>query len=239
MFQNFVGIFDSGIGGLTVLRNLRTVAPQCNFLYVADHAFCPYGTKPMSQIFVRAKAICNFFVQQGASAIVVACNTASLFALQLRKMFAVPIFDVISCTCAHVAKLNCSKVLLLATKATVQSGRYRQLLSAFGKQTIAYPCGKLVTLAEKGTARPTQVAVEHCLHHALGAQADLLLLGCTHFPLFQREISNCFPQMPIVSCSNCVAQFFHCNCAGQGNTVYLSTAPPRFADVHFEKLILP
>lgn len=221
--QNFVGIFDSGVGGLTVLKSLQQVAPSCNFVYVADHAFCPYGTKSFEQIQKRVVAVSKFLQRLGAVQIVVACNTASVFAPQIRKL-ALPVFDVISTTCAYVSVQRCKSAILLATQATVQSGVYQRVLGALGVKVFPFACSEFVPLVENlASARERQQTVQRCLQNARNVRADEVVLGCTHFPLLQGEISRCLGRT-VVSCSQSVAPFFEKNYPkGCGKTLFFST----------------
>ncbi len=222
--RNFVGVFDSGVGGLTVLKSLQKVAPSCNFVYVADHAFCPYGTKPFEQIKKRAVAISEFLKDFGALQIVVACNTASVFANEIRKL-SLPVFDVISTTCATVsAQRSCKSAILLATQATVQSGVYQRVLGNLGVEVFAFACSEFVPLVENCASEcEKQQAAQRCLRNVGNVRADQVILGCTHFPLMQKQISLCLGR-EVVSCSQSVAPFFAKNCPkGQGQTLFLTT----------------
>lgn len=222
--QKFVGVFDSGVGGLTVLQELQKVAPFCNFVYVADHAFCPYGTKTPSQIKSRAVAVANYLHKLGACEIVVACNTASTFAAEIRRQTKLPVFDVISTTSAVIAeKKQYKTAVLLATEATINSGVYQQILHNFNIETFAVSCSEFVPLVENSANSQTiRNTVSKCLANVENS-ADIVILGCTHFPLLQKEISQCVGNIPIISCSNSVSQFFCAYPHGSGQTVYLTT----------------
>ncbi len=229
--QKFVGIFDSGVGGLTVLQDLQKVAPSCNFVYVADHAFCPYGTKTPSQIASRAIAVANYLYKLGACEIVVACNTASVFAAEIRKQINLPIFDVISTTSAVIAaQKRYQTAILLATDATVRSGVYQRILHTFNIETSAVACSEFVPLVEtSANSLIVRNTVSKCLAN-VDNFADIVILGCTHFPLLQKEISRFLGNIPIISCSNSVSHFFCAYPHGSGQTVYLTTGESHIAN---------
>lgn len=202
-------MFDSGLGGLTVLQELRQVAPACDYVYVADHAFCPYGTKPPSEIAFRVVQIADFLKRLGAQSLVVACNTASVFSQEIRSATRIPVLDVIAPTCNFVAFAKYKKVALLATRATVQSGAYQQRLNRMGIETLCWNCSSLVPLVESGASEEQRLnAVAECLRGLLEAKAEAVILGCTHFPFLAKEISLFCGDAQIVSCGRPVATEF-------------------------------
>lgn len=254
--QNFVAVFDSGVGGLNVLFELQKVAPSCNFVYLADHAFCPYGTKSFEQLKHRVTSVAHFLKDLGAHSLVVACNTASQFAPSLRKQLSLPVFDVIYPTCCTVfghtycqnnkigkrhkavqhnlnTQKHCRKVALLATNATVKSGVYSHVLSKFGVQTTSFCCSALVPLVE--TCAPKDVrlqTVKSCLKGFHPNTFDAVVLGCTHFPLLQQEIAQVTGNVPIISSALPVAKFFAKSHPpkGEGHTAFFTTGDAAVAN---------
>lgn len=222
----FVGVFDSGIGGLTVLKCLRRVAPSCDFCYIADQAFCPYGTKSAPQIRRRAVEVAHFLQKSGASHIIIACNTASVFADDVRRALSVPVLDVIAPTCNAVLQSKCKTVALLATNATVKSGAYQNILKAHGIQTIPFACSDFVPLVE--AAAPADVCsrtVANRLEALPSCHVDAVILGCTHFPYLIDFISPFCKNAQIISCAEPVAETFR-NFRlnfGNGTVRYLTT----------------
>lgn len=247
--QNFAAVFDSGLGGLTVLAELKKVAPDCNFLYLADHGFCPYGTKSFAQLQSRVTKIGAFLKNAGAQSIVVACNTASLFAPALRKQLRLPVYDVIYPTCCDVLKytygrnyehcevrrfitensdlqISRRKVALLATNATVKSGMYSRVLGCFGVQTASFCCSEMVPLAENSAPELMRVqTVRRCLQQFRPEDFDAVILGCTHFPLLITEISACTGNIEILSSSVSVSKYFARSnfVKGEGRTEFYTT----------------
>lgn len=222
--ENFVGVMDSGIGGLTVLSQLQKYCPRCDFVYFADNAFCPYGEKTFRQIRKRVLTVANRLKNMGATEIVVACNTASLFCEEIQSTTKLPVYDVITPTCNEAANTTKNRrVALLATKATVQSRRYQNLLSNKNIATVAKSCGTFVRLLEEGRENRLQ-EVQRQLQNFHG-DFDTIILGCTHFPLLQKEIASCFHGVAVVSCAKPTAQVFAQGNvpSGSGKTLYLTS----------------
>ena len=201
--SNFVGVIDSGVGGLTVLKNLQGQYPLCNFVYLADSAYCPYGTKTFDEIFARVSVLVEFLVSQGAEAVVLACNTASIFADQLRAKFHVPIYDVIAPTCQKVVENTVSKrVALLATNATVRSGAYTKRLNEYGVAVRAFPCSEFVPFVEQNAVNTPEceAAVRKALDALPCCDVDTVILGCTHFPVLKNKIAPFANGAKIIEC---------------------------------------
>lgn len=226
LFDNFIAVTDSGVGGLTVLNRLQRQFPRCNFLYLADSAFCPYGTRPDSEIFARLCCIFRWLSKMRVAAAVLACNTASVFADKLRRRFDMPIFDVIAPTCRLAAQVTVSKrVALLATEVTVRSGAYRQLLAKNGVQLTSFPCSGLVPFAESGDVHSVECkrAVGKALRDFAKAHADAVVLGCTHFPILRDVIAPHVGNARIVECVTDFTPPAPCLAPSDGTTVYLTT----------------
>lgn len=224
--MSLIGIFDSGLGGISVLEQLRRVAPACDFLYVADHEFCPYGRRPPQQILSRAVLIAKFLQRSGAEKIVIACNTASVFAREIRFVTKLPVLDVITPTCNAVIRNNFQKVALLATCVTIQSGEYQQKLKGCGVETVCFDCSALVPLVENGATGEQHLrTVADCLHSLPDSHAEAVILGCTHFPFIAETISAFSGSAQTVSCTLPVAEEFARggNLEGQGVVQCLTT----------------
>ncbi|MCM1289404.1 MAG: glutamate racemase [Corallococcus sp.] len=228
--QNFVGVMDSGVGGLTVMDKLVRFAPQCNFVYVADHAFCPYGIKPLEVIRLRALAVARFFASSGAQSIVIACNTASVFAKDVADETGLSVFDVITGTCDAATEVSVNRrVALLATDATVKSQVYQRMLSDFEIETFAYPCSCFVPLVER-CAPPNVVSrtVAERLALLTRDNCDTVILGCTHFPILRDQIAYYSGDARIISSAEPVAKLFaeSAPAVGQGARIYLTSGDP-------------
>lgn len=192
-----IGLFDSGIGGLTVVRALRAARPDLSYVYLGDTARAPYGTKSPETIRRYAEDCADFLLAQGAKAIVIACNTASSLASEhLRARHPeLPIFEVVGpAVRAAAAASRKKKIGLIGTRATVASGVYERSLLAQdpGLTVISKPAPLLVALVEEGwTDRPeaSSIVAEY-LAPMKEAGVDVLVLGCTHYPVLKPRIAE-------------------------------------------------
>ncbi len=189
-----IGVFDSGIGGLTVVRALMQHLPEYNIIYFGDTARTPYGTKSPETVIKYAIEDAEILIQRGAQVLVVGCNTASSVATDtLRERFDVPIFEVIS-PAVHMAasRPNKRRVGIIGTRATVNSGVYEDKIKALRPdiEVFAAPCPLLVPLVEEGWLKKaeTRRIVKKYLHPLKLKQIDMLILGCTHYPLLKEII---------------------------------------------------
>lgn len=191
-----IGIFDSGVGGLTVLAHVRAALPGEDLIYLGDTARVPYGSRGADTIRRYARNVVAHLVDQGCKAIVVACNTASAWAIDdLRARFSVPIIDVIEPVARAVAQSGARSVAVLATRGTVSSGAYSRALQRLAPATRieAIACPLFVPLAEEGLtdgAIPRSVAELYLTPAAAGGAWDAVILGCTHYPLLSRTIGQ-------------------------------------------------
>lgn len=185
-----IGIFDSGVGGLTVLQALRRRMPHHAFVYLGDTARVPYGRKPPEMVVEFAQEIAAFLCGLGVEGLVVACNTASAVALaQLEERCPVPVWGVIDPGVAAATQVTRSgSVGVIGTKATIGSGAYQRRLEARGIRVWAQACPMLVHTVEEGLA--DSLEAELLVRHYLRDRPDIdtLILGCTHYPLLRRTI---------------------------------------------------
>jgi glutamate racemase len=192
-----VGVFDSGFGGLTVLRSLLSRIPAANYLYLGDTARLPYGAKSQATIARYAVESARFLEQRGCEYLVIACNTATALALEdIRRAVSVPVLGVIE-PGAHAARKAVAnprgEVLVLATAATVQSHAYHAACEAIGLKATEVACPLLVPLVEEGWTDHdvTREVLRIYLSEALTkCNPQAVLLGCTHYPLIASEIEK-------------------------------------------------
>jgi glutamate racemase len=184
-----IGVFDSGIGGLTVLRELQKQLPRESVIYYADLARVPYGSKTPAEIIVINEEILAYLTKRGVKLIIVACNTSSALALERRKdRFAVPIIGMIGpgANTAFALTKN-KKIGVLATEATVKAQAYRNILTSLNPSVRVYEqaCPRFVPLIEQGDydSPELQSAAGEYLRPLLAAGIDTLIYGCTHYPL--------------------------------------------------------
>ncbi len=189
-----IGVFDSGLGGLSVLREIRTLLPAEDLLYYADNAYCPYGIRSREEIQERSERISRLLLDQGAKAIVVACNTASAMAIEhIRSKFpGVPFVGLEPAVKPAVKLTRSRKVGVLATPRTVAGERLRWLIEthANGVEVRTVAATGLVELVEEGTLAGPEVAatLRPLLDPMLAAGVDVVVLGCTHYPFLRAEI---------------------------------------------------
>lgn len=207
-----VGIFDSGIGGLSVLKEIRQLLPNEDLIYIADSAFAPYGNKPLEFIRQRCHDLCRFLLEQNAKAIVIACNTATAAAADtLRRQFSVPIIAMEPGVKPAIAATRTGIVGVLATENTLTSQQFTNLLHRYAAnvQVISRPCPGLVEQIETGDfdSVETRRLLERYTGPLLSAGADTIVLGCTHYPLIRKQIAKFIgPDITLVETGHAVAQ---------------------------------
>ncbi|MBB6132033.1 glutamate racemase [Massilia aurea] len=193
-----VGIFDSGVGGLSVLRHIQAQLPHEHLLYVADSGYAPYGDKPEALVIARVLAIADFLIAQGAKAIVVACNTATVAAVRvLRETHpGMPVVGVEPGLKPAAALTRSGKVGVLATARTLQGAKFLLLRDQIHRETgvdfLLQPCVGLVDQIELGELNSSgmMATLDHFIAPLLAQEADTLVLGCTHYPLVRGAIER-------------------------------------------------
>lgn len=194
MPERAIGIFDSGVGGLTVLREVARLLPQEELFYVGDTARVPYGTKSPETVRRYAVESASFLVQQGVKMLVVACNTASAVAVdELAIMFQIPVIGVIDPGSRRAAALTQNrKIGVIGTEGTVKSGAYAKSIKADDPtiEVVSAACPLFVPLAEEGwhDHRVADITAAEYLAPLLNAGVDTLVLGCTHYPLLKKTL---------------------------------------------------
>ena len=197
--QLAVGVFDSGMGGLTVLRALKKVMPCESFIYLGDTARLPYGTKSPDTVQQYAIQMARILVERRIKALVIACNTATTAALPYLKAMLpdVPVIGVIAPGALAAANVTRNaRIAVIATETTIASNAYQAQIQSYKPHAIitARACSVLVALAEEGMV-DNPVAKEALLHYLTPfAEEDTLLLGCTHFPVFKPLMQQLLPE---------------------------------------------
>ncbi|HEY4356118.1 MAG TPA: glutamate racemase [Acidobacteriaceae bacterium] len=191
-----LGVFDSGFGGLTVLRALLPLIPEARYIYLGDTARLPYGAKSRETIARYAVSSARFLESRGAELLVIACNTATALALpDIERAVGVPVIGVVDpgAQAAYAAAGDAGEVLVLATAATVQSHAYREACASLGLHATEVACPLLVPLVEEGWTdhHVTREVLRIYLTAALEqCSPGAVLLGCTHYPLIAPEIER-------------------------------------------------
>ena len=194
-FRDPIGVFDSGVGGLSVLRELRVLLPAESFLYYADSAHCPYGGQSQAAIQARAVAITEELLAAGAKLIVVACNTATIAAVEhLRASYPVPVVGMEPAVKPACAQTQTGVVGVLATGAALGGEKFHRLVAQHAERVrvITQPCPGLVECVEAGEldgARANALVTQY-VEPLRVAGADVLVLGCTHYPFLRPLIQR-------------------------------------------------
>jgi glutamate racemase len=207
-----IGVFDSGIGGLSVLRAIRLALPAEDLLYVADSKHLPYGAKAREEVIERVFAIAAFLVDRGAKALVVACNTATAAGIaELRARYALPIIGVEPAVKPAVEHTRSGVVGVLATSGTLQAEKFRRLVEQFAPQAriIIQGCPGLVERVEAGDfdGAGTQRLIREFTQSLLARGVDAIVLGCTHYPFLMRSIREVVgPEIALFETGDAVAR---------------------------------
>ena len=190
-----IGLFDSGVGGFTVLKKVIELCPNNSFIYLADTARLPYGIKTSNEIIQIAEEISSWFSYQNIDAFLVACNTTNAIALDvLKRKLDVPVFDLIGSAASTIQE---SRVGVLATPSTVKTKAYTNAILEFKPKTfvIEQPCPELVPMIEMDNinlGEITDVATRY-LRPLLKQKIHSLILGCSHYPLITQLLSDVLP----------------------------------------------
>jgi glutamate racemase len=188
-----IGIFDSGVGGLSVFREIVRILPEEKYIYWSDNAHCPYGEKSRDYIIDRARAVTSFLIEQGADIIVVACNTATAAAIStLREEFPVPFIGMEPAVKPAAQATRSGVVGVLATAGTLKATKYIDTRAKWARDVkIVEHIGQgFVELVEKGNVSGPEAEsiVEKSVRPLIEAGADTIVLGCTHYPFLTETI---------------------------------------------------
>ena len=195
-----IGIFDSGMGGLSVLRTALRMLPDERFLFYGDTANAPYGTKTEEQVYACARAVTGRLMDRGIKALVIACNTATAAAAaQLRAEF--PDFIIIGMEPAlKLAHDQCpeGRILVLATPVSLASEKYRRLYENYGEHAVSLPCPGLMEFVERGDTDSEKLkaylADKFAPYLAAGPRLSAVVLGCTHYVFLKKAVQSLLPE---------------------------------------------
>ena len=195
--MNKIGVFDSGIGGLTVLEKLVEVLPGEDFLYYGDSKNCPYGTKSQDELIKIVSRIVDYFINNDCKLIVIACNTATTRCMkQLRELYPNIIFVGTVPAVKMACDNNCHNTLVLATEGTIASERMHELVldnKRDDQNIYLVPCSGLASAIESKDNDLIDRVLLSCLDEYLDKDIDSIVLGCTHYPWAKDNISKLFP----------------------------------------------
>ncbi len=193
--QNAIGVLDSGVGGISVLKHIHALLPHENLLYVADSKYAPYGNKTAEEITARCMILADFLMSQNVKALVVACNTATAAAIDaMRETFDLPIIGMEPAVKPAAAATKNGVIGVLATVGTLKSAQFAALLESYGRnvKVVTQGCVGLVECVERGEldAPATKVLIQQYTAPLLAEGADTIVLGCTHYPFVKHVIQE-------------------------------------------------
>ena len=207
-----IGLFDSGVGGLSIMKEVRQLLPEEDLIYFADSAYCPYGVKPSDVIRARCFSICDFLIEQSVKLIVVASNTTSVAGLDIIRMrYNIPIVGVEPAIKPAAEKSRNGKIGILATGVTLKGERFSSLIERYGSgvEVFTQPCPGLVELVEEGKLNDpeTETLLHHYMDPILAHGSDTIVLGCTHYP-FLRPVVQAIagPETTVIDTGKAVAR---------------------------------
>jgi glutamate racemase len=247
-----IGIFDSGIGGLSVLKHIRSLLPCEHLIYVSDRANLPYGDKDTDFIIERSRAITQFLISQNVKAVVIACNTATAAAVKvLRETYQLPIIGMEPGVKPAIMQSQTGMVGVLATHGTLNSHKFKMLLNdhAEGSKVIICPCDGWVEAIEQNghDHRITRQIVSQQLQPILDRGVDTLVLGCTHYPFVKNMIiDEAGPDISIIDTGPAVAKQLARQLSAHGllseltdpgSEAFWCSAPPIQTQARIERLL--
>lgn len=191
-----VGIFDSGVGGISVLRELRAQLPQENVIYYGDTAYAPYGTKPPEVVMARVRQVMAELLNRDVKAVVIACNTAtSVAAATLRAEMTLPIIGMEPALKPAHQLRHGGRILVMATPLTLRLPKFEALMARYGEGASPLPCPGLMELVEEGKLDGTEI--EDYLHRLFApyrdTPVDAVVLGCTHYVFLHPVLRRLLP----------------------------------------------
>jgi glutamate racemase len=197
--QQAIGVMDSGVGGISVLKHIHALLPQEQLIYVADSQYAPYGNKTPQEITARCVAIADFLIAQHVKALVVACNTATAAAIDtLRQQYNIPIIGMEPAVKPAAAATQNGVIGVLATVGTLKSAQFAALLESYGRnvKVVTQACVGLVECVERGelNSPATKALIRRYTSPLLAEGADTLVLGCTHYPFVKDAIREIVSQ---------------------------------------------
>ncbi len=196
-----IGVFDSGVGGVSVLRDMARLLPHERFIYYGDNKNAPYGTKNEEEIRALAMHVADVLTDMNVKALVVACNTATSAAIvQLREKLSIPVVGMEPALKPASKLWHGGQVLVLATPATLKQNKFQHLYELYGQNAVIQPCAGLMEFAERGEMEGE--GIEHYLKECLAPyrdiQIDAAVLGCTHYVFLKKAIAKVLLGVPLI-----------------------------------------
>ena len=203
--SKYIGVLDSGLGGLTVVKELESILPHENILYFGDNANCPYGNRTHEDILNLSLAMLDFLQKQGIKIAVIACNTISAIVEELRKRYEFPIVSIIEEACKFAAELKLAELGIFATEFTINRGTYNSRLQRLCPETRVHgvPSRNLAALVDSGRfydpATDTEIRLMLSTLIKSHPETKNVLLGCTHYPIVQDLFEQAAPDIKFIN----------------------------------------
>lgn len=196
-----IGVFDSGVGGVSVLRDLVRLLPRERFIYYGDNKNAPYGTRSEEEIRVLSLDVANWLLGRDIKAMLVACNTATSAAIQtLRERLSIPVVGMEPALKPAYELHADGKILVLATPATLRQAKFHRLYERYGEHAVALPCPELVEFVESGRCEGDEIDAYLARRFAdvQGEKLAAAVLGCTHFSFLKKALGRALPGVPLL-----------------------------------------
>lgn len=205
-----IGMFDSGVGGLTVYKEIKKSFPNEKIIYIGDTKRFPYGSKTKESIIDASKKCIDFLIEQNVKQIIIACGTATSRALNtLQEIYTVPIIGIIEPTAKYIKEKNYKNIGVIATRGTIESNSWEINLHKQAKDLNVYnqECPLLAPMAEEGWTNNeiARLTIREYLKNFNDKNLDALIMGCTHYPIFEESIKECLPQVEIINIGKVLA----------------------------------
>ncbi len=196
-----IGVFDSGVGGVSVLRELVRLLPRERFIYYGDNKNAPYGTRSEEEIRALSLDVAKWLLSRDVKAMLVACNTATSAAIQtLRERLSIPVVGMEPALKPAYELHADGKILVLATPATLRQAKFRRLYERYGEHAVALPCPELVEFVESGRCEGAEIDAYLARRFAdvQGEKLAAAVLGCTHFSFLKKALGRALPGVPLL-----------------------------------------
>lgn len=196
-----IGVFDSGVGGVSVLRDLVRLLPRERFIYYGDNKNAPYGTRSEEEIRALSLDVANWLLGRDVKAMLVACNTATSAAIQtLREWLSIPVVGMEPALKPAYELHADGKILVLATPATLRQAKFHRLYERYGEHAVALPCPELVEFVESGRCEGDEIDAYLARRFAdvQGEKLAAAVLGCTHFSFLKKALGRALPGVPLL-----------------------------------------
>ena len=196
-----IGVFESGVGGVSVLRDLVRLLPRERFIYYGDNKNAPYGTRSEEEIRALSLDVANWLLSRDVKAMLVACNTATSAAIQtLRERLSIPVVGMEPALKPAYELHADGKILVLATPATLRQAKFHRLYERYGEHAVALPCPELVEFVESGRCEGDEIDAYLARRFAdvQGEKLAAAVLGCTHFSFLKKALGRALPGVPLL-----------------------------------------